>query len=74
MLGMEQSKINEAVKNCVREALDQDDPLTALQSAIDRLAASGWPKAEIDTIRNAAIRMLSVIYDVGGQEADDQAE
>jgi len=39
-----------------------------------RLAAAGWPKAEIDAVRIAAIRMLSVTYDAGSKEVDDQAK
>ena len=70
----QKSRINEAVKNCVREAIGEDDPLTALQSAMVRLAAAGWPKAEIDAVRIAAIRMLSMIYDAGSKEVDDQAK
>jgi hypothetical protein len=59
LIDMEQSIINYTVKNCVREVLGEREPLIALQSAINRLAAAGWPKAEVGTLRNTALQMIS---------------
>jgi hypothetical protein len=71
---MDQHAINEAVKNCVREALGQHEPLLALQGALDKLEATGWTHPDIEIVRNTCLRMLKVIYDAGGSEEKDQAE
>ena len=72
---MDQAKINEAVTSCTREALrHEDDPLMALESAVEHLRAAGWHDAEIQTVKKTALRMLSVIYDASGDEAKSQAE
>jgi hypothetical protein len=72
--GMNQQAINEAVKNCVREALGQHEPLTALQSSLDGLKAAGCSYGDVDLVRNTCLRMLKVIYDADRSEEKDQAE
>jgi hypothetical protein len=57
-------EINEAVRKCVRDALGKRDPLKALQNCLEALKAKGWRLGDVDMVRNAALRMLSVIYDV----------
>jgi hypothetical protein len=68
---MEQSRINKAVKDCVREALGKENPLLSLQECIDAHEASGWPKAELEILKKTCLRMLSVIYDVSGMEGNE---
>jgi hypothetical protein len=69
---MTQDKINKAVKECVRESLGAGDPLETLLACIDKLRQEGKPAAELDIIRTTCIRMLSVVYDTRGLEAEDQ--
>ena len=71
---MNQHAINEAVKNCVREALGQHEPLLALQGKIDALKNAGWSYGDIDIVRNTSLRMLKVIYDPDGSEEKEQAK
>ena len=74
LFGMDQDAINKAVKDCVREALGQHEPLLALQGSLDALKTAGWPNAEIEIVRNTCLRMLRVIYDADGSEEKDQAQ
>ena len=69
-----QDRINEAVKDCVRRALGNHNPLAHLQDCINEHRARGWSKADLEVVRNTCLRMLSMIYDVGVAEADDQAK
>ena len=71
---MDQDAINKAVKDCVREALGQHEPLLALQRSLDALKAAGWSYGDIDIVRNTCLRMLKVIYDADGSEEKDQAQ
>jgi hypothetical protein len=56
------------VRKCVREALGQHDPLKSLQNCLDALIGSGWRIGDVQVVKNACLRMLSVIYDVSGME------
>ena len=69
---MDQDAINKAVKDCVREALGQHEPLLALQGSLDALKTAGWPNAEIEIVRNTCLRMLGS-YHADGSEEKDQA-
>ncbi len=72
---MNQTKINQAVKDCVREALGQHDPLAALLVSLAQLKdADGWNDSERDIVKKTSLRMLSVIYDADGGEEIEQAE
>jgi hypothetical protein len=62
---MNQDKINEAVKECVRYTMGADRPLESLQQWCDERAAEGWNRAELAIVRQAAIKMLSAIYNIG---------
>ena len=70
---MDQREINDAVKECVRYTMGATEPIQALQNWIDKLAASGWPKAETMIVRKTALRILSAIYDVDDTEGQEQA-
>jgi hypothetical protein len=59
---MTQEEINEAVKNCVRVALDQPNAMAALLGCTDELKARGWPMAEIQIVRATTIRILAEIH------------
>jgi hypothetical protein len=74
LAGMDQLAINEAVKNCVREALGEHEPLLALQRSLDELNAAGWSNSDIEIVRNTCLRMLKVIYDADGSEERDQTK
>ena len=74
LFGMDQNAINEAVKNCVREAIGKHEPLLALQGSLDALKAAGWSYGDIDMVRNTCLRMLKVIYDADGSEQRDQSQ
>src|ERR1700761_530174 len=59
---MHQEKINAAITECVRYSMGADQPLKSLQRWYDLRAAEGWSKAELNIVRQAAIKMLSGIY------------
>jgi hypothetical protein len=59
---MTQDEINEAVKLCVRAALDQPNPTAAILGCVDELKARGWPTAEIQIVRATTIRILAEIH------------
>ena len=61
---MDQSQINEAVKECVRYTLGAEKPLDSLQQWFDQRAAEGWNKSDLMTIRQTVVKMLSAIYNV----------
>jgi hypothetical protein len=67
---MNQDEINEAVKNCVRVALDQPNAMAALLGCTDELRARGWPTAEIQIVRATTIRILAEIHDMHVDEQD----
>lgn len=71
---MDQRSINEAVQQCVQRCLASDKLLSALSEFTNRLRQNGWPDSDIEIVKNAAARMLSAIYDMGGIEADEQAD
>ena len=72
-ISMDQSKINETVKESRALHDGAAEPIQALQNWIDKLAASGWPKAETMIVRKTDLRMLSAIYGVDDTEGQEQA-
>ena len=58
---MGQLNINEAVKRCVRDCLDSDQPVVTLDIFLLQLERAGWPKKDIAAVCGAATRILANI-------------
>ena len=44
----------------------------SLQNCLDALIGDGWRIGDVQVVRNACLRMLSVIYDVSGMETAEE--
>jgi hypothetical protein len=70
---MDQSSINEGVRQAVRRCLNTDNPLAALNAFLSRLRQSNWPDEDIGLVDNATRRMIAIIYEPDSSEsADDE--
>jgi hypothetical protein len=70
MADMDLDRINEAALQCVRKCLSGDQPLVELHISMVVLKGDGWSDGDIQAVKSKAIRMLSVIYDLGTDSAN----
>jgi hypothetical protein len=62
---MNQSRIDEAVRDCILASLEQRDSMSVLQECLDDLRSRGWSSAELDIVKNTA---LGILYSTFGVE------
>jgi hypothetical protein len=70
---MDTDKLNQAVQDCVRNAIGKHDPIAALLESLDQLKAQGWPSHQIEVVRKPAMQMISGIYGVRQADNDDES-
>jgi hypothetical protein len=71
---MDTDKLNQAVQDCVRDAIGKHDPIAALFKSLDELKTAGWPLHQIELVRKASMQMISGIYGVRADDSTEQPE
>ncbi len=61
MAGMEQAKIDEAARQCVRKSLGGNQPRIDLHFLLVELRDNGWIAADLEALKIAAQKMLSAV-------------